>query len=355
MTSQALRWGIVGTGVVSAAFARALAKVPGNTRYAIISRQQADAARFASAWGFAQALRLEPGVFAHPDIDVFYIAAPTSVHRDLCLQAIAARKPIVCEKPMATSTAQFLALQSAARDAGVFAMEGMWLRFNPLLARIREQLAQGACGDILGASMQIGYADARPDAAARRDPSSDALSDFGCYGFSIAHFLFGSPRRVLASGRTDAAGQTVEHATVVLEYPGFSFLLETSVLADTRNALEIVGSRARLAIPASVIDPYRLETTTYGGTGAGAVAKIGRRLQRVGSQLVDQLGALHPLRGSGFRHEIAEVAACLGAGLLESRINPLSATLAAHRIQQCARESLQAREWRTLDADQALH
>jgi predicted dehydrogenase len=347
MSPRPLRWAVIGTGVVSAAFAQALARVPGNQRHAIVSRELGTAQDFAARHGFAIALALDDSVFQHPDIDAFYIATPTASHRDLCLRAIAAGKPVLCEKPMTASAEQLLEVQHAAAQAGVFAMEGMWLRFNPLIAQLRARLARGECGELVGVSMQIGYAQASL-AKADIDPSCDALSVFGCYGLSLALHLFGRPLRVLASGQTRGSQGAVEHAQIILSYAGFSFLLETSIVADTRNALEVLGRSGRLAIAASVIDPYRLDSSAW---SASRGRKLWRRVLGLAQVFADHLAPWHALRGSGFRAEVAEFAAGLAAGRLQSAVNPLAATLACHEIDQAARASLACGQWQALPQD----
>jgi len=347
MTEKPIRWGVVATGVVSASFAKALGRVPGNAKYAVLARDPRKATQFAKEFGFERALGRERTAFSVPEIDVFYIASPTSSHHDLCRLALEAGKPFLCEKPMTASLAEFDRLQSAVREAGVFAMEAMWLRFNPLVAQLRMQLEKGSLGEILSASMQVGYAEFRGASTDNTDPSRDALSVFGCYGFSLALLLFGNPLRVIASGRRRGSAQAVEHAHIVLAYPRFSFQLETSIVANTRNAFEVLGSHGRISIPVSVLDPYRLETSTY--RAGGVSAKVGQRLNQLRHAVLDQVSVLHPLRGSGFRGEIAEVANCLRSGQLESRLNPLSATRRAQQIQQAVRESLHADAWRSLD------
>lgn len=344
MSDRPIRWAVVGTGVVSASFSKALSRVAGHQRQVVVSRELHSAQRFAVQHGFTTALSLEPGVFERDDIDVVYIAAPTDRHLDLCLSAIAARKAVLCEKPMTNSAVQLQTVQRAAMAAGVFAMEGMWLRFNPLVQQLQARLKARECGELAAVSMHIGYAQASTTKSVI-DPSCDALSVFGCYGLSLALLLFGSPMRVLAYGKWHRENGAVDHAHVVLDYGNFSFTMETSIVADTRNALEILGSDGRLAIPASVIDPFRLDFQLWGMGGPG---KLRQRLHRVAHAFGDQIANWHPLRGSGFREEIAEVGRCLQAGTLESTVNPVSATLVSQSLEQAARQSLIEGKWQDL-------
>lgn len=340
-----IRWAIVGTGTVSQQFAVALKRVPSAVRQAVFSRDGAHAQQFAQRHGFARAGQLGEGMFATPDVDVFYIATPTATHRVLCLAAIAAGKHVLCEKPMTATSDELLEVTEAARIQGVFAMEGMWLRFNSVVQHIGDALAQGRLGQLLSAHLHVGYAEQSVNQPVRDGVARDALSVFGCYGFSLAHHLLGAPQAVRASGQCDVQG-AVLHANVALAYPTFEFNMVTSVVATLSNTLELVGSQGRWLLPNPVLDPYTSRWLPH--SQGGAAGKVAARLQAVGHALCEQMAFLHPLRGSGFRVEIEQVNASLRSQQTESPINPLAATLLSHRMQAAAREALLTKGWVTL-------
>src|SRR5262249_46207758 len=83
---------------------------------------------------------------ARPDADVVVIATPPHTHAPLALQAIAAGKHVVCEKPFTRDKDQALELQRAAERAGVlnfFGAEFRWGTVHPLAARA---VAEGVIG-----------------------------------------------------------------------------------------------------------------------------------------------------------------------------------------------------------------
>lgn len=63
---------------------------------------------------------------------MLYIAVPHSGHADLALQAIAAGKHVLVEKPLSLNAQQSAQIVQAAKAAGVFAMEAMWSRLLPI-------------------------------------------------------------------------------------------------------------------------------------------------------------------------------------------------------------------------------
>lgn len=64
-------------------------------------------------------------VYRSPDVDIVYVGTPHTVHKQNCLDAIAAGKHVLCEKPFAVNAKDAQQVIDAARAKGVFIMEGM--------------------------------------------------------------------------------------------------------------------------------------------------------------------------------------------------------------------------------------
>ena len=87
------------------------------------------------------------------EIDLVTVATRVPDHRDLVLAALAAGKHVYCEWPLGRSIAEAEAMNDARRTAGVEAAVGLQLRGNPVVARARELLRQGAIGRLLSVSV----------------------------------------------------------------------------------------------------------------------------------------------------------------------------------------------------------
>ena len=57
-----------------------------------------------------------------------------------------AKKHVLCEKPVAMSSAELRSLLTLARENGVFFMEAMWTRFQPLAYAFKRVLEEGRLG-----------------------------------------------------------------------------------------------------------------------------------------------------------------------------------------------------------------
>ena len=87
-------------------------------------------------------------VFARPDIHAVVLATPAETHEPLALQALAAGKDVLVEKPMALNHQQGLRMHEAAEKAGRILMVGHLLEFHPAVLKLREMVSGGALGKV---------------------------------------------------------------------------------------------------------------------------------------------------------------------------------------------------------------
>ena len=81
-----------------------------------------------------------------PDVDVVDICSPTHLHYEMALQAAAAGKHIVCEKPLARTTKQAREIVRACQNAGVQLLVAHVVRFFPEYAMARAAVVEGQIG-----------------------------------------------------------------------------------------------------------------------------------------------------------------------------------------------------------------
>lgn len=172
-----VRWGILGTGDIAATFTEDLL-IPGDHVVAAVGSRDARRARkFAGTYGIERSY---------------------GSYEDLAADVIA-----------------------LARDRGLFAMEAMWTRFNPLVREIRDLVAGGAIGRVTAIQADLGGAPAyQPE---RRlwnpDLAGGALLDLGVYPLSFASMLLGEPDAVHALAALAPTGVDANTA-IIARYPG---------------------------------------------------------------------------------------------------------------------------------------
>jgi predicted dehydrogenase len=220
---------------------------------------------------------------------------------------------VLCEKPFAMSAGEAREMVAAARARGVFLLEAMWTRFLPHVARIREILAAGTLGELV-------YLTAEHGQWFPRDPShrlfaptlgGGALLDLGIYPVSWVSMVLGTPSSVTAVADpafTGVDGQT----TAVLRYPDGAHGIATCTLwAWTPGRAWIAGTEGLIDVAGSFYSPTSF-TLRRGRHGEP------ERFESSGELAGD---------GKGMRYEAAEVARCVGEGLLESPGMPLDETV----------------------------
>jgi predicted dehydrogenase len=199
-----LRWGMVGTGTISGQIAADFALVADAKVTAVASREVERADAFADEFGIAERYTSRHDMFGS-DIDAVYIATPHVTHFEIASEAIAAGRHVLCEKPLGLNERDVRELSAHAAVAGVFLMEAMWMKFNPLYARLTQLIADGALGDIRGVRAAFGAAFPH-DGSSRWMPGGSALLDQGIYPVTLAHMLLGRPETVSARGTVRADG-----------------------------------------------------------------------------------------------------------------------------------------------------
>jgi len=140
--------GIVGTGVIAATHAAAIAAVPGARLVAVTDSVPERAAAFAGSRGCAA----EPGLgalLARDDIDVVSVCVPSGLHAEVGIQAAAAGKHLVVEKPIDVTLAAADRLIDAANAAGVALTVISQHRFDPGLVELRGLIDDGVLGRLV--------------------------------------------------------------------------------------------------------------------------------------------------------------------------------------------------------------
>lgn len=80
------------------------------------------------------------------DVDAVYIGTPHTYHYENAMDAIKAKKNVLCEKPVSCNSAELRSLIAAAKENNVFFMEALWTRFHPLALEVKKVIDEGSLG-----------------------------------------------------------------------------------------------------------------------------------------------------------------------------------------------------------------
>ncbi|RXZ38214.1 gfo/Idh/MocA family oxidoreductase [Oxalobacteraceae bacterium CAVE-383] len=139
--------GIVGLGAAGRAFLPAILANPGFRLVAVtepVAQVRADALNGHGAAGYDTL----SAMLAHPGLDAVYVATPTDLHPDHVLQACAAGKHVLVEKPMAVKLEQAREMVEAAERAGVIMLVGHSHSYDLPIHKMREIIDGGTLGRV---------------------------------------------------------------------------------------------------------------------------------------------------------------------------------------------------------------
>ncbi len=262
-------FGIVGTGVIAAIHADAIALLSKTGRpdvrlVAVTDVAAGPAAAFAAAHGCPAEPDLG-ALLARSDVEVVCVCVPSGLHAQIGVQAAKAGKHLVVEKPIDVSLEAADRLIDAARAAGVALTVISQHRFDAGLVELKRLLEEGALGRlVLGdASTKWYRTQAYYDSAAWRGTyamDGGSLMNQGVHYVDLLRWCMGPPAEVSAVCTTQAHQIEVE---------------DTS-LAIVRFASGAVGTilSSTAAFPGF---PQRLEITGSGGTVSVEDGRIVRR------------------------------------------------------------------------------
>ena len=199
-----------------------------------------------------KAFRNYDAMLADPAIQLIDICAPTLAHAELAIAALKAGKHVLCEKPLARSSAVARQICEAVANSKGFFMPAMCMRFWPEWAWVKQTMVENRYGKVLAARFRRV---AEPPGWGHShflsgEKSGGALLDLHVHDVDFVQFCFGRPQAVYAAGYSKFSG-AIDH--VVAQYqvasgaivhaegawamtPGFGFSMSYTVNFEDATA-----------------------------------------------------------------------------------------------------------------------
>lgn len=252
-----MRWGIMGAAGIAEIFVSGVKKHTKQHVVAVASRTPGKAVEFAGKFGLESHDNYED-LLAREDIDVVYIPTLPSQHKDHALQAIAAGKHVLIEKPLTLVPSEAAEIFAAAKAKGVLAMEAMWTRYIPQYDIIRQLLKTGTLGDIELVNVSMAQANLEIPRLWKKG-HGDPLFDMGIYPISFCQSILGNPTKITAQGILNQDGID-EEVSVQLSYAnGARAYILVSGRAAIPGIAQIAGTKAKLDVGPEFFIPSKLE------------------------------------------------------------------------------------------------
>lgn len=205
---EPLRWLVVGTGDIANKRVIPAIEAEPRSRLAAVCDTVEERARSAAAPRGAKAYTELAEALRSPNVDAVYLCTPVFLHVPQAIQALAAGKHVLVEKPVALSSAEARRLVSAAEKSGRKCGVAYFRRFAPKYAMARDMLSRGEFGKVALVRMAY-FSWFNP---AKEDPKywrvvpersgGGPISDMGTHMFDVLIGLFGLPQSIFAKAET---------------------------------------------------------------------------------------------------------------------------------------------------------
>ncbi|MDI7862011.1 Gfo/Idh/MocA family oxidoreductase [Rhizobiaceae bacterium n13] len=338
-----MRLAVVGLGMASAPHAKSLQDLSNRVEVAAVfspsaSRRQA----FAEHWNMPISDSLD-AIVDDASIDALLVLTPPSTHLEIVERAARAGKHVLLEKPLEITTARAADMVEKAETAGIALGVVLQHRFRPVSVALRDIIAQGRLGALVGASAKLSnwrpqsYYDQPGRGTMARDGGGVLLTQ-GIHTLDLLISLAGPPSEVFAYATTtpvhrmetedlvagalrfeNGALGTVSATTSA--YPG---LPDTVELIGTKGTARIEG-RALVAQFHDGSEVRQADDGPGGGAGADPMAFPHDHHRAVLADFVDAIENRRPPLVSG--REALKVHRLIEA-LLHSATTRRSATVA---------------------------
>jgi predicted dehydrogenase len=246
-----VRFGVIGTAKIAVQKVIPAMQRSEHCRIvAIASRNPTRAQAAAEALGIPRAYGSYAELLQDPEIEAVYNPLPNHLHVPLSIEAAAAGKHVLCEKPIALSAEEAASLVAARDHAGVLIQEAFMVRCHPQWLRARALVREGRIGALRVVQGSFSYMNVDPaNVRNQAGIGGGGLYDIGCYPIATSRFLFeAEPTRAASQIEYDPNFETDRLASVLLQFPTGQALFYCSTQLVPYQRMQILGTEGRIEI-----------------------------------------------------------------------------------------------------------
>lgn len=227
---------ILGAGKIAHTMARTVKQMEDVNLYAVASRSMERAEAFAKEYGVEKAYGSYEEMLQDKNVDLVYIATPHSHHCEHMKLCADYGKPMLCEKAFTVTAKEAEEAIAYAKERNILVAEAMWVRYMPMTKTLKEILASGRIGEVIGLTANLGYAIMDKERIFRPELGGGALLDLGVYTLNFATTVFGDDVKKIDSS-------VVKHDTGIDKKEFVNLTYENGEMAGLFNTAETVSDR----------------------------------------------------------------------------------------------------------------
>jgi len=291
-------WAIVGLGNYAVnQVIPGFANAGSSQMTAFVSGNPAKAKDLAARFGVARTYGYDnfDEIAKDKDIDCVYIVLPVGLHAEYTIRALKAGKHVLCEKPMASTSAECEAMIAAAKAANRQLGVAYRVHFEPHNVEVSRRTLGGELGDLRYVTADAGF-NANPDYPPMKWRLDKALAgggsmyDIGIYGINGALLMIGQTpdtvSAVYAYPKSDPRFASVEGGVNWrMTFPsGVSAQGSSSYCYAGGSRIKIFGANGDISMdPAS--DYYDNRVMVHKGWDPGVPLRAGQPFRQFAAQL----------------------------------------------------------------------
>ena len=247
-----IRWGVLSTADIGLKkVIPAMQRGETSEMVAIASRRLESAQVAAEQLGIPKAYGSYEDLLADPEIEAIYNPLPNHLHVPWSLKALEAGKHVLCEKPIALTSAEAQTLVDVAkRTSHLKVMEAFMYRHHPQWQRAYQLVHTGEIGELRTIHSFFSYFLVDPQNIRNRaDLGGGGLMDIGCYAISLSRFIFNcEPVRVCGMVEYDPQFKTDRLASGLLDFGGGTATFTYATQLVPYQRVNIYGTQGRVEI-----------------------------------------------------------------------------------------------------------
>ncbi len=258
--------GVIGAGMMGANHVRTLTGAVERAHVAAVS--DADPARAAVAARDGEGTRVidDPhALIADAAVDAVIVASFDTTHEEFVLACLAAGKPVLCEKPLATSADACLRVVEAELAVGRRLVHlGFMRRYDPAYCAVKERLDGGGMGEVLLIHCAHRNASSPPGFTSEMLITSSAVHEIDIVRWLLGEEIVGATVRA-ARPTSQAANGLRDPQLVLLETAG-GVLVDVEVFVNAGYGYdircEVVGETGTVHLGEQVEPDFRARFAT---------------------------------------------------------------------------------------------
>ncbi|MFM6977586.1 MAG: Gfo/Idh/MocA family protein [Micrococcales bacterium] len=321
-----LKWAMVGSGFMAQLILKDFALADNTELYALVSRDpERGKARLDELGVSAKAMTFEEAL-ADDQIDVIYVATPHSEHFPMAKAALNAGKHVLVEKAFTLNADEARELAALAKEKQRFLMEAMWTKFLPAMIALKEIIASGELGNVVGIEADFGF-NAPFDNNHRLfnfELGGGTTLDQGVYTTTFVTWMANSKIKSMSVvGKRFSNGADSHADTTFVFENGIIGHGISSLISTYGGTARVIGSEKSVTVLGSFWSATELEIVTF---------------QREGDPLREHRS--YETKGAGYAHMLGAVSTAILEGKLETDQHPNSAAIETMEILDTIRAAI---------------